>query len=81
MDRPGMLVLAETNYPGWQAEVDGQPAVIHTANLAFRAIELGPGDHAVTLRYAPAWLRPTVIAAIMALLLGLLAAVWPRRRA
>ena len=80
MDRPGLLVLAETHYPGWQATVDGEPVAIHTANLAFRAIELGPGEHRVTLRYQPGWLRPTLLLAGLALLLGLLAAAWPRRR-
>ncbi len=80
VERPAMLVLAETWYPGWQATVDDGPALIHTANLAFRGIELGPGEHRVTLRYQPPWLRPTLLMAGLALLLGLLALVWPRRR-
>jgi hypothetical protein len=80
MDRPGMLVLAETHYPGWLATVDGEPVPIHTANLAFRGIELGPGEHRVTLRYQPRWLRPTLLLAGLALLLGMAAALWPRKR-
>ena len=52
-DCAGALVFAETHYPGWRARVDGRPAEILRANVAFQAVWLEPGRHAVELRYAP----------------------------
>ncbi|MFZ5475174.1 MAG: hypothetical protein ACOZNI_00235, partial [Myxococcota bacterium] len=50
---PGTLVVADTWYPGWVAKIDGEPAPIARADAIFRAVTLPPGEHAVTLRYAP----------------------------
>ncbi|MBN1935646.1 MAG: YfhO family protein [Anaerolineae bacterium] len=51
---PGYLVLSETNYPGWQATVDGIPSEILRANVHFRAVALEGGTHHVELAYKPA---------------------------
>jgi hypothetical protein len=50
----GWLVLADTFYPGWRAEVDGIPAEIEAAYGMFRAVRLSAGEHRVKFRYAPA---------------------------
>jgi hypothetical protein len=52
-DQPGYLVLADTYYPGWRAEVDGEEAEILVANHAFRAVALELGEHTVVFEYAP----------------------------
>ncbi len=80
MDRPGLLVLAETDYPGWIATIDGEPAPIHTTNMNFRGVQLPAGEHEIRFAYAPSWLRPTGAAAGLALLLGIIALAVPRRR-
>jgi len=55
---PGILVIASTYYPGWQATLDGQPTRLLRCNQAFCGVEFPPGQHRVHLSY-----RPTSLAA------------------
>ncbi len=50
----GMLILADTWYPGWMATIDGHPAAIQQAYLALRGVVLEQGDHRVEFHYEPA---------------------------
>ncbi len=50
-DRPALLVLTDTAYPGWRAEVDGKEAPIHVTNGMFRGVPVPEGAHRVTFRY------------------------------
>jgi uncharacterized membrane protein YfhO len=70
-----ILVLAETAYPGWRVEVDGQPAEILTAYTTLKAVCVPPGEHQVLFSYTPSIYMLGGIVTIMALLV-LLAAVW-----
>jgi hypothetical protein len=49
----GLLVLHDTYYPGWLAEVHGRPASILRAFALFRGVEVPAGTHRVTFRFAP----------------------------
>ena len=48
-----MLVLGEAWYPGWQAQVNGEPAPISRANLIFRALPVPAGESTVSLVFEP----------------------------
>jgi len=50
-ENPAYLVIATTWYPGWHAELDGEPAPLYRANLAFQAVAVPEGGGDVTLRY------------------------------
>jgi len=75
----GMLILADTWYPGWTAKVDGRDTPIYQAYGALRGVVLGTGPHRVEFRYRPAsaWIGAafTVIGVLGACALALLVAV------
>ena len=48
-----ILVLSDTDYPGWEAEIDGNSVPILRANIAFRAVAVPAGKHTVTMRFRP----------------------------
>lgn len=50
---PGVLVLSELAYPGWQARLDGRPVSVETKGDLFRSVRLPDGRHEVTLVYRP----------------------------
>ena len=52
-DKDGILLLADTYYPGWKAYVDGQETKIYPANVNQRAIEFPKGEHKVEFVYDP----------------------------
>jgi uncharacterized membrane protein YfhO len=51
---PGLLVLSEMYYPGWQATVNGKSARIWQVDGNLRAVAVPAGDTTVALRYRPA---------------------------
>src|SRR5690606_31153748 len=55
--QPGMLVITDAWYPGWQAQVNGHPAELYRADAMFRAVPVPAGQSTVTLTYAPDWLN------------------------
>jgi len=52
-----MLVLTDTDAPGWHASVDGRAVPIYRANGLFRAVPVPEGEHRVVFVYAPSSLR------------------------
>lgn len=50
---PGLLVLSEVAYPGWQVSVDGQPAEMRTLAGVLRAVLLPAGAHEAVFTYHP----------------------------
>jgi len=76
-DRPALLVLNDSDYPGWQVYVDGGRWHWITANYLFRGVLLRPGRHLVRFAYEPASFRAG--AAISGAALLALAALAVRR--
>lgn len=47
----GWLFVADANYPGWTAKVDGTPTPVFSANILGKAIELPAGRHRLDLTF------------------------------
>jgi hypothetical protein len=71
LDAPGMLVLADSYYPGWHVYVDGKEEEIVRTNVFFRGVQLTPGEHRVEFRYKPQSFRLGALVSI-ATLFGLI---------
>jgi hypothetical protein len=54
LPQAGYLLQREAWYPGWRARVDGIEAPVLRADVLFRAIALGPGDHDVEIFFESA---------------------------
>lgn len=79
---PGLLVLGEITYPGWQAEVDGQLVPIVEADGVLRAVPVEAGHFTVRFRYRPTSLYVGMAVSIITLLVccGGAAIFWRRGR-
>jgi uncharacterized membrane protein YfhO len=80
MNCRGMVILADTYFPGWQATVDGRPAAILETDGALRGIVAEAGAHTIELTYTPASVRNGAIAALAGLAGAGLITWWERRR-
>ena len=80
MKAPGILVLSDQWYPGWQVTVDGTPAQLLRTNYALRGVFLPAGVHQVTFRFRSLPLRRGLALAGIALGLGLVVVGWDMRR-
>jgi hypothetical protein len=76
---PAYLVLADGYDPGWSATVDGRPAPIRPAWLAFRAVYLPGGRHTVEFRYRPAGFGAGLAISLAGLAVSAVLVAWPRR--
>ena len=77
---PGVIVLADTFYPGWTATVDGRAATLHRANFLMRAIAVDAGTHEIEFAYRPTRFYVASAISLAALALALVAAARRPRR-
>jgi uncharacterized membrane protein YfhO len=48
---PSLIVVAQTYYHNWRAEIDGHPTPLLRANVAFQAVQVPAGSHKIHLAY------------------------------
>jgi len=71
-NEPAMLILGESDFSGWQATVDGEPAPSQKAFTTIRTVCVPAGDHVVEWHYRPdAFLVGGLISLVSLLLVGL----------
>ncbi|MFC1959712.1 YfhO family protein [Chloroflexota bacterium] len=52
-DNDAYLLVTDAYYPGWTAQLNGEPIPIHRADLLFRAVMIPAGEHTLTMTYTP----------------------------
>jgi hypothetical protein len=57
LDRPGLVILADTYYPGWRLTIDGRPTPIFRANRLMRGAAVPSGEHTLVYTYEPTSFR------------------------
>ena len=76
----GVLVVADTDSPGWRAEVDGERAEIRKVYGVIRGLPLSGGRHEVRMWYAPPAFRIGLLLTLGGMILILLLTLLPLRR-
>lgn len=72
---PGVLVLSDMNYPGWQAFLNGVPAELLEANGVMRGVAVPAGHHLIEMKFRPKSFQLGTIISLLALLFLLIFAV------
>jgi hypothetical protein len=62
-DKPGIVVLNDIYYPGWEAKVDRVVKPILRTNVLFRGVEVPAGHHIVSFEFHPLSLSNLMAAA------------------
>ena len=77
---PAMLVLTDTDYPGWRATLDGIEVPIIRVDTLFRGIALPTGAHEVRFTFAPGSVRFGMAVSGVAFVMIAGAVAWTFRR-
>ena len=80
LTQPGLLILGDVYYPGWQAFVDGRETTIYRANYVMRAVFVPAGEHVVEFLYRPRSLQLGAAVSVMALVCVAGALYWAYKR-
>ena len=65
-----LAVIAESYYPFWHAEVDGQPTEVLRVSCGLMGVNLPAGSHTIVLRYQAPRMYPLAAALSLITLLG-----------
>jgi hypothetical protein len=75
LESPGLVILADMDYPGWQLTIDGARAPIHRVNVSMRGALVSTGPHRLVYSFAPRSFQIGLVGSILGLgawlLLGL----------
>ena len=52
-NQPGLFLVTDTFYPGWNAYINNKKTKIFKTNYAFRGIIISKGNHTIDFKYQP----------------------------
>jgi hypothetical protein len=79
LERPGLVILADTHYPGWRLTIDGKNEPIYRANRLMRAAAVLAGEHKLVYTYEPESFRAGLFVSTAGLIV-MVAMAWSTRR-
>lgn len=79
-EEPGLLILTDSWFPGWQATVDGKGVPVLRVDHALRGVVLPAGEHRVEFRYRPASFRAGAVVSAATLVTLAAAGLWSVRK-
>jgi hypothetical protein len=80
-ERPAFLVVANNDYPGWSAKVNGNDTPVRRTNWVMSGVFVPAGRSDVVLRFRTPGLNRGMAVSALALILVLLALAWQSRGA
>jgi hypothetical protein len=75
-DKPALLIMADSYYPGWQATINSQPTSILPVNLNQRAILVPAGENVISFVYVPTSFYKGVKIALITICLWIISLVY-----
>jgi len=67
LQSPGLVILSDLYYPGWELTIDGKEAPIYPVNRLMRGAAVPAGNHKLVYSYAPRSFRVGRIVSILGL--------------
>jgi hypothetical protein len=78
---PGIVILSDVYYPGWELTIDERPAPIYKVNRLMRGAAVTGGTHRLVYSYKPRSFMVGRISSLLGLItlvaFGVICAVWP----
>jgi hypothetical protein len=78
--KSAILLVAENNYPGWGAQIDGREAALASADDILQALVIPAGDHIVRLSFLPSHFVSGMLISLAALGVILILFIIPIRK-
>jgi hypothetical protein len=79
-ERPGWFFLADANYPGWKATLDGKDAPLFSAQVLGKAVAIPAGNHTLAITFHSASFTWGLWISLVSAVLSLLALLYERKR-
>jgi len=79
-ERPGWFFLADANYPGWKATLDGKDAPLFSAQVLGKAVAIPAGTHTLAITFQSASFTWGLWITLVSAVLSLLALLYERKR-
>jgi hypothetical protein len=74
--KAGYLLQREAWYPGWRARVDGNDTPVLRADVLYRAVALGPGEHDVEIFFDSATFNRGALLSLGGLVIVVILLTW-----
>ena len=76
--KSAILLVAQNNYPGWRAQIDGHATALTPADDTLQALVIPAGEHTVRLSFLPSHFTASLLIALAALVVILFLIIFPR---